>query len=148
MRGSICVAGDPMKQNDLFGDQGVIVEMTMMEDKILGKYQLEGRQEVTLIQGDLTLQKVDAIVNAANPRLRHGGGVAAMTGEPVSLATLPRLVELDALGRDDRRHSLQRLGCVLAVGQCDHLPPPQAVGRIRTFDMSTPSTRAVSSRSM
>lgn len=50
----------------------------MMEDQVLGKYRLTARQEITLIQGDLTLQKVDAIVNAANPRLRHGGGVAAM----------------------------------------------------------------------
>jgi O-acetyl-ADP-ribose deacetylase (regulator of RNase III) len=59
-------------------NQGAIVGMTMMEDQVLGKYSLAGRQEITLIQGDLTLQKVDAIVNAANPRLRHGGGVAAM----------------------------------------------------------------------
>ena len=50
----------------------------MIEDQILGQYQLAARQEVSLIQGDLTLQKVDAIVNAANPRLRHAGGVAAM----------------------------------------------------------------------
>ena len=50
----------------------------MIEDQVLGQYQIAARQEVSLIQGDLTLQKVDAIVNAANPRLRHGGGVAAM----------------------------------------------------------------------
>lgn len=49
-----------------------------MDDQVLGRYPLTNRQEITLIQGDLTLQKVDAIVNAANPRLRHGGGVAAM----------------------------------------------------------------------
>jgi len=35
-----------------------------------------GKTRVTLVQGDITKQKVDAIVNAANENLRHGGGVA------------------------------------------------------------------------
>jgi O-acetyl-ADP-ribose deacetylase len=39
------------------------------EDMIDGKY-------IRLVQGDITERDVDAIVNAANSHLRHGGGVA------------------------------------------------------------------------
>jgi O-acetyl-ADP-ribose deacetylase (regulator of RNase III) len=32
---------------------------------------------IRLVKGDITEREVDAIVNAANSYLRHGGGVAA-----------------------------------------------------------------------
>src|SRR5208337_1704417 len=35
-----------------------------------------GRGEIAVVQGDLTEESVDAIVNAANTNLAHGGGVA------------------------------------------------------------------------
>lgn len=38
---------------------------------------LKGGQVLQVRQGDLTQEKVDAIVNAANEYLQHGGGVAA-----------------------------------------------------------------------
>lgn len=49
-----------------------------------------GRKEVggallLVVRGDLTTQGVDAVVNAANPELQHGGGVAhalALAGGP------------------------------------------------------------------
>ncbi|MCH1865255.1 O-acetyl-ADP-ribose deacetylase [Nocardioides sp. CFH 31398] len=34
-----------------------------------------GQAEVTLVRGDITAQDVDAVVNAANTRMRGGGGV-------------------------------------------------------------------------
>lgn len=39
---------------------------------------LPSGQEFILGQGDMTEEKVDAIVNAANEHLMHGGGVAAL----------------------------------------------------------------------
>jgi O-acetyl-ADP-ribose deacetylase (regulator of RNase III) len=35
-------------------------------------------QEFQIVQGDITQEQVDAIVNAANSRLQHGGGVAGV----------------------------------------------------------------------
>ncbi len=44
--------------------------------RTLGVQILPGDRRLSLIQGDLTEQDVDAIVNAANKHLAHGGGVA------------------------------------------------------------------------
>jgi O-acetyl-ADP-ribose deacetylase (regulator of RNase III) len=44
--------------------------------KVLFETLLDTGQTVRVIQGDLTEEPVDAIVNAANEHLRHGGGVA------------------------------------------------------------------------
>lgn len=45
-------------------------------DRLLWHERLAGR-DLFVIHGDLTEQRVDAIVNAANSRLDHGGGLAA-----------------------------------------------------------------------
>lgn len=39
---------------------------------------MPGGQRVQIVQGDLTEEPVEAIVNAANAYLKHGGGVAAV----------------------------------------------------------------------
>lgn len=43
---------------------------------ILESFPLPGGQTIEIAQGDLTKEHVDAIVNAANSVLAHGGGVA------------------------------------------------------------------------
>lgn len=43
--------------------------------KIISEHKIEGKT-IRLVQGDITERDVDAIVNAANSYLQHGGGVA------------------------------------------------------------------------
>ena len=50
-------------------------------------YSLPSQRTLEIAQGDLTQEKVDAIVNAANERLMHGGGIAAA----ISRAGGPRI---------------------------------------------------------
>lgn len=45
---------------------------------IVAEHDLTSGQIVRLIHGDLTEEKVDAIVNPANAQLAHGGGVAGV----------------------------------------------------------------------
>ncbi len=44
--------------------------------QILRQKTLPTGQAIQIVQGDLTQESVDAIVNAANSQLQHGGGVA------------------------------------------------------------------------
>jgi|GEM_PF-550692 O-acetyl-ADP-ribose deacetylase (regulator of RNase III) len=51
-----------------YAPSGIVQEMT---------YTMENCPKISVVKGDITQQKVDVIVNAANSQLSHGGGVAA-----------------------------------------------------------------------
>jgi O-acetyl-ADP-ribose deacetylase (regulator of RNase III) len=45
-------------------------------NRIFDKKEIQQGKRMTLLHGDITEEQVDAIVNAANSYLKHGGGVA------------------------------------------------------------------------
>lgn len=123
-------------------------KITRIEDQVLGKFQLTGKQKITLIQGDLALQKVDAIVNAANPRLRHAGGVAAIIlrkgGKKINEESLTWLQEHGEVthespaytsgGNLDCRYIIHAVGPIWGHGDEDDKLTAAITGSLRCAD--------------
>jgi O-acetyl-ADP-ribose deacetylase (regulator of RNase III) len=48
---------------------------------VLRAFTYPNGSELQIVQGDLTQEQADAIVNAANDRLKHGGGIARLIAQ-------------------------------------------------------------------
>jgi len=61
-------------------------------NQVIAKIELHKNKQLQIVQGDLTQETVDAIVNAANTQLQHGGGVA----EAITFTTLSSISFCDS----------------------------------------------------
>ncbi len=81
-----------------------------MARQILFEHQTDSGQIIRIVQGDLTAEPVEAIVNAANEHLAHGGGVAG------AIVRRGGRVIQEESNRWVREHGLVRTGTAAITG--------------------------------
>jgi O-acetyl-ADP-ribose deacetylase (regulator of RNase III) len=96
---------------------------------LLAEHRLPTGQIIRVLQGDLTEEDVDAIVNAANSQLAHGGGVAGaivrrggreIQDESDRIAPVPvGRAKMTGAGRLPARHVIHTVGPVWGEGDED-----------------------------
>jgi len=57
-----------------------------MDNKVLRRLEISQRRYFEVVTGDLLAEKTDAIVNAANSHLAHGGGVALAIAQAAGMS--------------------------------------------------------------
>jgi O-acetyl-ADP-ribose deacetylase (regulator of RNase III) len=103
-------------------------------NQVLQEYRLPSGQWIQLVQGDITQENVDAIVNAANKYLAHGGGVAGAIvrrgGEKIQVESDAWVREYGPLSHDQPaytsggnltcRYVIHAVGPIWGEGDEDH----------------------------
>lgn len=98
--------------------------------------------ELVLVQGDITRRRVDVVVNAANRRMRGGGGVDAARLAVATLATTPVLavgrIEIVVLGDRERDAVRAALDALPPVGSSQAPAAPPREGATTRDEGTTP----------
>ncbi len=117
-------------------------------NRVLRELKFPSSQYLQIVHGDLTQESVDAIVNAANEMLKHGGGVAgaiARRGGPVIQRESDKWVkERGQVGHDEpaytgagnlpARYIIHAVGPVWGSGDEDAKLAAAVTGSLRVAD--------------
>jgi len=123
------------------------IDFHLMNTTLVEK-RLPSNQMIQIVQGDITTEEVDAIVNAANEYLQHGGGVARMISKQGG-STIQK--ESDAWvrhhgrvshtnpawtssGRLPAKYVIHAVGPVWGDGDEDHKLEAAVMGSLRVAD--------------
>jgi O-acetyl-ADP-ribose deacetylase (regulator of RNase III) len=117
-------------------------------NSILAERSLEGGPTLQIVRGDITTEAVDAIVNAANQYLEHGGGVAgaiSRKGGPVIQGESSEWIRTHGLvshshpawtsgGQLPAKYVIHAVGPVWGAGDEDSKLAQAVMGSLRVAD--------------